>query len=227
LQFMQKKQQHMFKTIIGHIILLLLLWISLTPAADTKLEIDSLFVEQDQLYINFHINNLLEKKTIEGLQRGFTSQIEHQVRLWKTTKLVSSIEAEVSHTIIIYYDSWENKFAIVRENEKRLTGNVDRLTDQCSNVTGLYLTLTTKLNAESKYYISIQSSFQPMSDEAYNDLREWMSQKPDKTSENKTPKKRGRILGVFLDLMGFGDSNIICKSRDFYIRNNSEIEFVN
>lgn len=216
----------MYKIIIGHIVLIILLSMTRIQAADNNIKMDSLYVDEDQLVIDFHIKNLLDEKTIEGLQRGFTSQVKHQVLLWKTTKLVSSIAAQVNHTIIIFYDNWENKFAIVQENEKRLTTNIERLQKQSSTISGIKLAVVANLDAESKYYISIQSSFQPMSDEAYNELRDWMSKKPVDPNKEDSPKKRGRFFGVFMDLMGFGDSNFNLKSQDFFVRNNSEIEFV-
>ena len=217
----------MNKLVHIYIFIFLFILCASVRAADKKIELDSLYIDQDQLFINFQIKNLLDDKTIEGLQRGFTSQVTHQVRLWKTTKLVSSIAAEVNHVVIIYYDNWDKKYAIVSENEKRLTGNIERLHEQCSQVTNLELTQIANLDAQSKYYISIQSAFQPMSNEAYNELRDWVSKKPNNQGSANPKKSRGRFFGVLLDLMGFGDSSFNFKSRDFFIRNNSQIQFVN
>ena len=116
---------------------------------------------------------------------------------------------------------------IFTENEKRLTTNVERLRKQCSQVSGFPITEFSELDENSRFYISIQSTFQPMSDEAYNELRNWISRKPEnEPNENQKGKSRGRFFGVLLDLMGYGDSSFRHKTPDFFKRNTSQIEFV-
>ena len=188
---------------------------------------DSLYVQSGKLCTDFHITNLLDDKTIEGLQKGFTSKVEHQVRLWKTSKLVSSIQSEKILDIIVMYDNWEKKYAIFSENEKRLTTKIERLHKQCSQVSALPISDISELDENSKFYISIQSTFQPMSDEAYNELRKWISKKPEnEITKDQKGKNRGRFFGVLLDLMGYGDSSFRQKTPDFFIRNTLQIEFV-
>lgn len=205
-------------------ILFVLVMCSVLPAANREIVLDSLYLEDGRLFVDFHISNLLDDKTLEGLRKGFTSRIVHQVRLWKTTKIVSSIAAEVEYSVIALYDNWEKKYAIVTNNERRLTGNIERLRRQCSVVTAMEIADTSQVKDNTTYYLSIHSIFQPMSDDSYGDLREWISKKSDHPKPNK--KSRGRFFGMLLELMGFGDSSLNYKSPDFVLRNKSQLRFV-
>lgn len=194
--------------------------------AERKIVVDSLAVGNGALLANYHIDGLLNDKTIEGLERGFTSQIVHHIELWKKKKLMSSISAQVVRTFSIYYDNWERKFVILTEDEKRITSKIQVLREQCAVITNLPVAKISELQPKGSYYLTIRVTFQPMSAESYQELRQWLSGRgnPDEKLKPKR-KRRGRFFGVLMDLMGFGDKSFTFKSKDFVIKDTNHIEF--
>ena len=193
-----------------------MLWAVSVQAAKTKIVLDSLHVKDDKLCISFRVDGLLNDRVVKSLVRGFTSEIVHQIRLWKTQRLVSSIAVEVNHTIRIYYDHWENRFAILTREEKRITPDIETLRERSCVIAELPLIDLAGLDPEAKYYVSIHTTFRPMSEESYQELKQWVSGRG-ASQQKREGKGRGRFFGVLLDLLGFGDKSFSFKSRDFEI----------
>jgi hypothetical protein len=208
------------------IIILLQIGLVAVYGAETKITIDSLTIVGDHLTLCYHIDNLLDDRMLEGLQRGLTSEILHHVQLWRSKNLVSRIEAEKYYSIKVFYDTWEGKFAIATEFENRLTSNMATLQRICSVIENLPLAATSAVDENTKYYITIQTTFQPISDESYAALRKWVSGKSQAKETEKMPVKRGRIFGMLVDLMGFGDKVISFKSNDFIVQYPLHVEFL-
>ena len=209
------------------IALLPLLILAAVHGAEREITIDSLVISGDRLLLGYHIENLMNDKIIEGLQRGFTSEIVHHIQVWRSKKLFSQIACEKFYSIKVFYDNWEGKFAIATESENRLTSNVETLRRICSAIENLSLADTTSIEKNSKYYLTIQTTFQPISNESYQELRNWVSgQSQAEAPVRSKPAKRGRIFAVLLDLMGFGDKVVSFKSGNFILRHPSRIEFL-
>jgi len=211
----------------NYILVFFLLATTLVHAADIKIVIDSLKIESGQLLVNFHIDGLLNDKTIEGLKRGFTSEIVHHVQLWRRKTLFSKIVAEAEYDVKIYYDNWEDKFAIITESERRLTSRIGTVRKMFSYVSDFPLADSTKLDENATYYVAIKTKFQPISDETYQDLRNWIAGDAKKNEKaQKAPRRKGRLFGVLVDLIGFGDKTFSLKTGDFRIKNHTQINFL-
>jgi len=212
---------------ISIIFFILLLIVSSGQGAERKIVVDSLVVSNNQLCLSYHIDGLLNNNTILGLERGLTSEVLHHIRLWKSKKLFSSISAEALISIKILYDNWEDKFRLVTETENRLTTQVETVRQFCSEVRNYVLADISELEAESKYYISVETTFKPVSAETYEDLNSWLS--GNSSADNKEKPKTGgqnKVFSVLMNVMGFGDKVLSYKSGDFIIKNSS-IQFIN
>ncbi|HPG38641.1 MAG TPA: DUF4390 domain-containing protein [bacterium] len=209
------------------IFFILLLLASSGQGAERKIVVDSLVVCNNQLCLSYHIDGLLNNNTIQGLERGLTSEVLHHIRLWKSKKLFSSISAEALISIKILYDNWEDKFRLVTDTENRLTTQVETVRQFCSEVRNYVLADIGEMEAESKYYISVETTFKPVSAETYEDLNSWLSGKSGADSKEK-PKTGGqnKVFSVLMNVMGFGDKVLSYKSVDFIIENNS-IRYLN
>ncbi len=196
-------------------------------AADRKITLDSLNVNNDQLYISYHIDGLLDAKTIQGLERGLTSEVIHKIRLWKSKKLFSSISTEKVLTVKILYDNWEDKFRIVTDDENRLTSQVQTVRDMSSLIRNYMIIPVEELESDTKYYISIQTTLKPVSAETYHELSEWLSG-PSRIDDKEKPKKSGqnRIFDVFMNVLGFGETELKFKSENFFYKENNTIQFM-
>ena len=201
------------------------LWFTTTTPADEKIVIDSLCVSDGVLVLNFHVQGLLDDKFIDGLKNGLTSQIVHQIGLWRDRTLFNSLPVELFYGVKVYFDNFEKKFMIVTETERRLTASVETLRDFCCHVKDFPLISVAAIDANSKYYLSINSTLQPVSSETIEGLSGWLSGQPPSESAEPRKSKRRRIWGVLVSMLGFGDKTISVKSRDFYVRNNEIIEY--
>ena len=203
-----------------------ILSISLARGADRNIVIDSLSVQDGYLCADYHIEGLLDEKFITGVERGFTSEIVHRISLWRKKKVISSLVSEFEFTVDVYYDNWEDTFAIVKEseNEKRLTTQVRTVQEMCAFVRNYPLIEVAGLDSSSIFYLSIDTTIQPISDKTYEELREWMRR--GKRPESETKPKKAKLFDVLFDLMGFGDKNCSAKSADFIIKGQTVIEFL-
>ena len=209
------------------IILALFIFLVTVQAAERKILVDSLTVNSNNLLLSYHIDGLLSNNTIQGLERGLTSEVLHHIRLWKSKKLFSAISSEVFISIKLYYDNWEDKFRIITDTENRLTTQVETVREFCSQVRNFPLIDISELEPNNKYYISIETTFKPVSAETYQDLSEWLSGSSN-SEEKEKPKKGGqnKIFGVLLNVMGFGDKVLSYKTKDFIISEDKKIQFL-
>jgi hypothetical protein len=189
-------------------------------AAERKVILDSLSMEGEYLVCDFHVNGLFDQKMIEGVKHGFTSEIIYHIKVWKKRFLFSQILAEHSITFQLYYDNWEDKFAIRSETERRLTPNLDSVLEFCSGFKDLKLAPRSLLLSGDQYYLTLETTLQPISDDAYRELRIWMSGGQQEKGQAPPPKGRAPMFDVFMDLMGFGDRVLSHKTPTFTLVNN-------
>jgi hypothetical protein len=189
--------------------------------------LDSLYVSGHKLFACFHINNLLDDKAVAALQRGLTSEVVHHVQLWNASKILDPQIFEGFYSISIYFDSFSQKFAISAPSEKLLTANLETVRNKCAVVTGYALADSSRLVDCERFYLSIRTTFKPISDQSYFELRDWMAGKVLPEQKAAESKKRGKVYSVLFDLMGFGDKDLAFKSRDFIIDAKGKIVLIN
>lgn len=219
------ERRHMSKWL--NTILIIFLFHQSAICGGKKITIDSLTVKRGQLRLFYHVDGLFDSKIQKGLQKGFTSEIVHHIFLWKSKKVISSIVNELVHPVKVYYDDWQNKYAVATATENRLTANIETVDEMCSYVKALSICDTLQLEVGSKYYISIEVKIQPISNETYQELSNWISgsSEKNKAKESQNPKK-GRLTTMLIDMMGLGDKTLVWKSKDFEISSSHRIEFL-
>jgi hypothetical protein len=215
------------KKYIVNSLLLFQLLVTLAFGADRKIYPDSLFVENGDLFFTFHISGLMNEKAVKALERGLTSEIVHHIQLWQSKKIYSHIIFEDYYHVKVYFDNWDEKYIISTPSERRLTADQQTVQSLCTQVNKLKIADSSQVEVNAKYYLSIQTTFQPISDESYHELRNWVAGKVRPEDEDKKKvRKKGTFFGVLLDLMGFGDKEITFKSKDFSIDQNGHLRFL-
>lgn len=207
---------------------ILLLWtiVLCSPAVAAKRQIvlDSLWVQQGELRLSFHVDDLLDDKAIQGLQRGFTSEISHLVQLWQVKGVISQVMVQLPLIIRVYHDNWSQKFAVISEAESRLTSQIETLRRICTSVQAAAIVPTARIEPDARLFLTVTTTFQPISDETYGELRAWVS---GRTSDNsKASLKRGRFFGFLVDLLGFGDRALHFKTDSFVITAEGTLQYV-
>jgi len=203
------------------------LTVTIIFGADRKIYLDSLFVEDGSLFFSFHISGLMNEKAVRALERGLTSEIVQHVQLWQTKKIYSQVIFEDYYRVKVYFDNWDEKYVISAPSERRLTADQQTVQYLCTHVNKLKIADSSQVDVNARYYLSIQTAFQPISDESYHELRNWVAGKArPEDQDKKKVRKKGTFFGVLFDLMGFGDKEITFKSKDFSIDRNGHIRYL-
>ena len=216
------------KYIVRFIIIFLLLPISGSPN-EKKYRFGKIKAENGSLLVNLQIRDLLDKDIIKGLQKGMTAAIEYQVQLWKDRpRWVNQLVAEEIVRMKVNYDNWERRYVLVTPRGEPSLLNEDRIREHCSNLVDFPIGSLDQLEPESRYMIAIKVILQPMSMESYQEIKRWLTGEvkelnPKALKSTKSPgKKAGNwLLGLILNLTGFGDKVITAKSPEFYWKDGS------
>jgi len=198
----------------------LLLALQSPAPAKGRIIVDSLSVQDYHLCLSFHLQDFFDEKVIQDLERGLVSEVRHHVQLWQRRGLISSIEKDTSVVLRLYYDNWTKKFALASRTENRLTSRPEALIEKSSGITDLKLAHVT---VSGKYYLTIQSTFQPISDDTYAELHDWVSGQEDDAGP---PARRGRFFAFLADVLGFGDRQCDFKTREFNFTPQLELRYI-
>jgi hypothetical protein len=198
----------------------LLLILHFPAFAKGRIIIDSLSIREHHLCLSFHLQDFFDEKVIRDLESGLVSEVRHHVQLWQRRGLYSSIEKDTAVVLRLYYDNWTKKYALSSKMENRLTGRPEALIEKSSNIAGLMLA---NLNTTGKYYLTIQSTFQPISDDTYAELHDWVSGQEDDVGP---PARRGRFFAFLADVLGFGDRQCDFKTQEFVFTPQLELRYL-
>jgi len=190
--------------------------------AGKSVVIDSLQVDDGNLTISYHINDLLGEKGMQALQRGITAEVVHHIQLWRKKGFINPLEKEYIYKIKIVYDNWERKYRIITKDEKRLTAQLETVKEKCTVLQGFPVAAIADLQENQKYFISISVTFQPISAESYNAVSDIFS----RDENNKEENKKSGYLGILVNLLGFGDKEFSSKSFDFTITDTGTIRLL-
>jgi hypothetical protein len=211
------------KTLISTISLAVLLFTS-TAFSAQHIVLDKIDVVDGALVISYNINDLLDEKSVGALQRGIKSEIVHSIQLWLNKGMINSVAEEQEIRLVVYWDSWEKKYRIENKNEDgyRLTTNVEKVKERCSQVDNFIIIDLDELEKNKKYYVAVNVDFQLISAESYNAISDIFSGGKKKS----TPTKKSGFVSMFVNLLGMGDKEFSYKSKEFTISNAGDIEYV-
>lgn len=206
-------------------ILFIFILINVLQAAGKKVIIDTVKVDLELLLLNFHVEEVIDEKVAEGLQKGLTSTIEYQVQLWeKKGGLINSLIVQQDIRMKVLFDNWENKYVIMSAEEKRLTNSLETVREKCSQIHNFEITSIKQLKGDNDYFLTVKMILRPLSIENYQEIKHWLSGKAKNfnlkdldDTDQQEKKLKGGLLKMFLSLTGFGDKVISGKSSDFKI----------
>lgn len=198
---------------------------SFLQAAGKRVIIDSVKVNSGMVSLDFHLDDIIDEKVTEGLQKGLTSTLEYQIELWeKKGGLFNHLVTQQHMRIKIFFDNWENKFVILSQDEKRLTSSLETVKEKCTQISNFDVISISELKINKKYFFNVKVILRPLSMENYQEIRHWLSGKAKNLklddlddTEKQEKKLKGGLLKIFLALTGFGDRVMAGKSDDFQI----------
>lgn len=222
----------MRQALLSAIFYFLSVYVAVAPAAarETRVVIDSLRVQENYFYVDFHVDSLLTTHLLNGMQRGLTSAAQFRVQLWRKRSrwFGSTLVTERRYEIKSTYDPWEQKYVIVTAEERRLTSALDLLRRWWEQHRGVALAETKEFNPARRYFVTIELLVEPVSKESLNEIRGWLAGEvkiaapQDSTPSDSTAsaeKRDGsvpdRLLNLLINLTGFGKQVITAQSEAF------------
>lgn len=207
-------------------IFFIIISISLLKAANKRVVIDSVKATAGSLMLSFHVDEILDDKVAEGLQKGLTSTIEYQVELWeKRGGVFNHLAAQQEIRMKLFFDNWEHKYVIMSAEEKRLTNSIETVKEKCSQIQNYEVLPIEKLKNKKSYFFNVKVILRPLSIENYQEIKHWLSGKANNfklddldDTEKQEKKLKGGLLKMFLALTGFGDRVISGKCDNFTIQ---------
>lgn len=205
-----------------HTILTVVLCGLSTAFAAQRIVLEDLEVVDNSLCISYHIEDLLDDKSIEALQRGIKSEIVHSIQLWQHKNFINKLDMERPHPIKVYWDNWEKKYRIESPDENRLTPSIETVKQKCTTIENFILADIASLEKNQKYRLKVQVDFQLISAESYNAISDIFSG----GKKQDSPKKKSGFVSMFVNLLGLGDKEFTYESKDFIINDSGQLEYV-
>jgi hypothetical protein len=180
-------------------------------------------VKDGKLRMHFAVSDLFNREVFETLQKGMSAAVEYHVRLWKEQdNWADQLMSDDICRMKIAYDSWEKRYIVTLRDGSMKLVNEDGVWEHCARLNGYPLIDVEKLEEPRRYRIEVKVTFQPMSIENVQDIKHWLSGKPDGVASNpkkesKPSLKRARdwLLGLVVNASGFGDRVIMAESLPF------------
>lgn len=220
-----------------------------SPTGGPRIVIDSLYVEDGALRVDFHADSVVTVKLLEGLRRGLTAAITYHVHMWHK-RWLSDMVAERHLEWKASFDNWERKYIVAGGGERRLTASVATVREKWTRHHGLRLAETSRLQSGRNYYVTIEALLEPVSKENLREIRGWLAgevkgvsgslsnadtsgvttAKTDSTARataaaaDSTDEKPGfklRFLETLMNLIGFGGKKITMRSEIFQVEENA------
>lgn len=188
-------------------------------------------IEEGVLVFDFELLHLFNEDVLKGLRKGMTAAIEYRVQLWEERRYwFDRMVLEKTNRMKIGYDNWEKCYVLMRPQETPVLLGEEHIQDQCSRWNGYRIAEHDQLKTGNRYVIVVKAVLQPMSVDNYEEIKRWLAgevrdlnPKALKSSESPDEKAGDWLLGLVLNLTGFGDRVITAKSPAFWLENGTVI----
>jgi len=209
-----------------------------------RIVIDSLYVMDNALRVDFHADSALTVKLLDGLRRGLTASITYHAQVWQK-RWFSDVVGERRLEWKASFDRWERKYIVAGLGERRITASAKTVREKWTQQRGVRLAETGRLQTGKNYFVVIEAFLEPVSKENLREIRGWLagevkgvtasSSRADsgavadtsariaEAPADSTDEKPGfklRILETLVNLIGFGGKKVNARSRIFRIEEN-------
>jgi hypothetical protein len=127
------------------------------------------------------------------------------------------------------FDNWERRYVLFLSDGTVKLVNEDGVWEHCAKLNGFPLVDAEKLEPDRRYKITIKITFQPISLENVQEIQRWLSGEakeinPKAIRATKSPLKKAGdwMLGLVVNLTGFGDKVFLAES-PFFLWQNGDV----
>lgn len=214
-----------------YLFVLLLLFSSSGLTKEKQYQFRNILIEDSVLVFDFELFGLFSEDVLKGLNKGMTAAIEYRIQLWEERHhWFDRMVIEKTSRMKISYDNWEKGYLLTRPGGTSVLLSEEHLIERCSQHEGFRVIELDQLEGGDCYIIVVKAVLQPMSVDNYEEIKRWLAgevneldPKALKSSESPDEKAGDWLLGLVLNLTGFGDRVITAESPTFWLENDTVI----
>ena len=188
----------------------------------------NILIEDSVLVFDFELLDLFNEDILKGLRRGMTAAIEYRIQLWEERRhWFDRMVIEKTIRMKIGYDNWERGYVLMRPGEPPVLLSEEHMLERCSRHEGFHIIELDHLVAGNRYTIVVKIVLHPMSVDNYKEIKRWLTgevqeldPKALKSSESPDEQAGDWLMGLVLNLTGFGDRVTTAKGPTFWLENN-------
>ena len=186
---------------------------------------ENIRIQDGYLYADYYQDELLDQELLKGLRKGLTAAIELEVQLWRDNpRILKNLIAEKRVRFKVGWDNWERRYVFLRRQGEPEFFTEDGIRIKCEQLEGLQICPIDMLEPYSRYRIGLRIVLKPMSVENVDEIRRWLAGETQdlntqtiKRSNSPLKKAGDWLLGVVVNLSGFGERLYTNTSSRFYL----------
>jgi len=163
--------------------------------------IDSLYVLEGALRVDFHADSAVTVKLVDGLRRGLTASITFHVQVWHK-RWLSDLVAERRLEFKASFDNWERKFIVAGLGERRLTASANTVREKWTQHRGVRMIETGRMQTGKNYFVVIEAFLEPVSKENLREIRGWLAGEVKGVSSPSSPADTSLVNNSKTDSIG-------------------------
>lgn len=211
-----------------YLLIFLFFVLAAAGAADDHSRFSNIRIENGRLFADYRREDLLDAELLDGLRKGLTASVEYQIRLFRDRPgWVKRIVTEKTLRLKIGWDNWERRYVLFYRQDDPDLFTGEGLLSRFMHI-NLPVCSVEELDPDTPYRIGIRIRVQPMAVENLDEMQRWLAgEARDLGTEtiraSRSPLKRIRdsLLGVVVNLAGFGERVITETGPPFEIRDDA------
>ena len=193
---------------------------------DPSITIGDVYRQEEELRFSIETTGLFDAEAQRIIRQGGTAAINYTVELYRrregwfdTHVLTLPIPFRVS------FDAFDRKYRLLGSDIRLKSESFDEVVTQCTRLEGVLMGSMGELDLDmnATYYLVVRVSYQPMTVETIDELRNWISKPGDRTAEREQGGSSStgvgtRIARALMSAAGYGEEELQGESERFVPR---------
>jgi hypothetical protein len=191
--------------------------------ADPSVTVGEVYRQEGELRFSIETTGLFDAEAQRTIRQGGTAAIDYTVELYR--RRAGWFDSHISTLPIpfrVSFDTFDRKYRLLGSDIRLKTESFDEIVTQCTMLEGVLMGSMDELGLDmnATYYFVVRVSYQPMSVETIDELRNWMSKPGDQAAarEQGGSSSTGvgtRIARALMSAAGYGEEELQGESERF------------
>lgn len=191
--------------------------------ADPSISVGEVYRQEGELRFSIETRGLFDAEAQRTIRQGGTAAIDYTVELYRRRS--GWFDTHVFTLLIPYrvsFDAFDRKYRLLGSDIRLKSESFDEVVTQCTRLEGVLIGSMDELGLDmnATYYLVVRVSYQPMTLDTIDELRNWMSKSGDRTAaiEQRGNSSTGigtRIARALMSAAGYGEEELQGESERF------------